>query len=156
MASSSMSASGVLTSRSSMLPNSKQNHNIGRFSFNDSHLSRTKISAPSTCLRRSPTNRVPPLVMSPKAVSDSKNSQTCGGGSSSDPIAPMVDPDQPPAPTAPLLFKFPVPSGHCPVRRRLGSPPRRLIFKRQATRHPVGWIKVGKSHTTTCFKRFFK
>ncbi|KAM2054236.1 hypothetical protein ACFX1T_003787 [Malus domestica] len=156
MASYSMSISGVLTSPSSVLPNSKQNHNIGHFSFNDSHLSRTKISTPSTCLRRSPTNKVPPLVMSPKAVSDSKNSQTCGGGSSSDPIAPTVDSDQPPALTAPLLFKFSAPSGHRPVRRRLGSPPRRLIFKRWATRHPVGRIKVGKSHTTTCFKRFFK
>ncbi|RXH90177.1 hypothetical protein DVH24_032534 [Malus domestica] len=77
MASSSMSASGVLTSRSSVLRNSKQNHNISRLSFSGSHLSGTKISAPSTCLRRSPTNRVPPLVVSPKAVSDSKNSQTC-------------------------------------------------------------------------------
>ncbi|TQD71688.1 hypothetical protein C1H46_042770 [Malus baccata] len=58
--------------------------------------------------------------------------------------------------TAPLLFKFPAPSGHRPVRRRLGSSLRRPIFKGQATRHPVGRIEVRKSHTTTGFKRFFK
>ncbi|KAB2610753.1 glucose-1-phosphate adenylyltransferase small subunit [Pyrus ussuriensis x Pyrus communis] len=72
-----MAASGVLTSRSSVLPNSKQTQNISRLSFSGSHLSGTKIPAPSTCMRKCPAHRVPPLVVSPKAVSDSKNSQTC-------------------------------------------------------------------------------
>ncbi|CAN6707906.1 unnamed protein product [Malus baccata var. baccata] len=41
-----MAASGVLTSRSSVLPNSKQTQNISRLSFSGSHLSGTKIPAP--------------------------------------------------------------------------------------------------------------
>nr|AAS00541.1 ADP-glucose pyrophosphorylase small subunit [Fragaria x ananassa] len=82
MASSSMAANGVPTLRlstSNIATNQTQKTNRG-LSFSGSHLSGTKIPTPATCLRTcspSPSTRRAPLVVSPKAVSDSKNSETC-------------------------------------------------------------------------------
>lgn len=80
-----MAAAGVLrlpmtaSSASSGSSNRTRRSNLGSLSFSESLVSGDKIDFRASGLgsRRGSGGRGPSLIVSPKAVSDSKNSQTC-------------------------------------------------------------------------------